>query len=559
MKNFWFFFCILGVIFLSGCDSQPIPSYTPPITGDIVSRDVITENPLKNGSQVLFNATGGTTIDNKVFTLHEGVWLNEKGKEISINTASETTLTAIYPAYSGEALATHNPYIADTLQDILIAQGIFNGTTDIQLQFHHLFSQLTVHVHSSIASSVDAVELTCPKVTEINPHDGTFTHQGTHSTRQIKNNSKPYSFIVPSISNCPLTLTFTLNTGETRTHTLTQTFKGGHKYECHVNRPGIRNVADLIELSQFINDPKNKGKMHPEFGEAFGDSIVYRLLADLKFEPEDCERLAPIGSHEDTPFYDTFDGEGHTISKLILPDENTESKHSGLFGYIESGGIVQNLKIDNASTISAPTCTYIGIIASCNYGTINNCSVTNSEIHSKADGAVGLICAITTGAVVNCYSANDTIHITGNTYAGAISGSAEARITNCYASNNTFNVSGTGNHIGCIAGMTSNQNMLNIRNCYIYHTSNKSDWCAAIGQTQKASIRNFYYNKGELYGGKLGTTPQNVDTYDAKFQFNNTHISQLLNNWIDTTGKESYKEYTFNRWTIAPDGSPCFE
>ena len=101
--------------------------------------------------------------------------------------------------------------------------------------------------------------------------------------------------------------------------------------------------------------------------------------------------------------------------------------------------------------------------------------------------------------------------------------------------------------------------IVNIRNCYIYHTSNETGWHAAIGYTEYASIRNFYHNKGEVYGGKLGTSPQNIEIYNKDFKVNSTHISKLLNDWIDMTGKESYKEYKFNRWTIATDGSPCFE
>ena len=63
----------------------------------------------------------------------------------------------------------------------------------------------------------------------------------------------------------------------------------------------------------------------------------------------------------------------------------------------------------------------------------------------------------------------------------------------------------------------------------------------------------------DLSKDELGTTPQNIEIYNKDFKVNSTHISKLLNDWIDTTGKESYKEYKFNRWTIAPDGSPCFE
>lgn len=552
----------MGILFGS-CNSSPIPSpQTSPVIGEIISRDAIASTSIADGSKAIFHATGGANIDNQIFTFSNGTWQNDNGEGIHINSSVETKLTALYPAYSGETLITHNPYDNDTLLDVLIAESSFIDQTNIQLNFRHLFSRLTVHIHSSIAEDIEAVKIAVPQIESINPVSGELKFlEQLHTTQFTGAETGVYSCIVPSQPNSPVDLTFIFKSGKEVTHSLTHTFVSGHKYECHVNRPGIRNAEDLIEFSKFINDPKNKGKMHPEFGEKFGDSIVYRLLADIQLKPEDCEKFAPIGSHEDTPFYNTFNGEGHTISQLILPDENTELKLSGLFGVIGSGGIVLNIKIEGASTITNPTCTYIGVIASRNYGTINNCSVTNSTIHSKAYGGVGGICAITTGAIVNCYSANNTIHIIKHTYAGAISGNAEARITNCYSKNNTFNVSGTGNYIGCITGTaTYDEKMLNIRNCYIYHTSKESGWYAAIGLISKsASIRNFYYNKGDLCGDELGTTQQNIEIYNKDFKVNTTHISKLLNDWIDTTGKESYKEYKFNRWIIAPDGSPCFE
>lgn len=560
MRRLIIFINIFICILFGSCNPQPIPSDASPSIGEIISRDAIASTSITNGTPALFNATGGATIDNQIFTYSNGVWQNAEGEDIPINTTSETTLTVICPAYSndGTTLITNNPYANDTLQDVLIAQSTFIDKTEIQLKFRHLFSRLTIHVHSSIANEIEAVKITVPKVNSINPISGELEFSGQHTTRFTGNSTGVYSCIVPAQPNSTLTLAFLFDSGKEVAHPFTHTFVSGHKYECHVNRPGIRNAADLIAFSQFINDPNNKGKMHPEFGEKFGDSIVYRLLADIELEPEDCKKLAPIGSHSYTAFYDTFDGEGHTIFDLILPEEQTEFKHSGLFGY--NNGLVQGININNASTVDNPTCTYIGIIASSNYGTINNCSVTNSTIHSKEEGGgVGLICAITTGAVVNCYSKNNTIYVTRDSYAGGIAGSAEARITNCYSSNNTFNTNGSGYKISCITGMTSNDKMLNIRNCYIYHTSTKTDWFAAIGYTQKASIRNFYYNKGELYGGELGTTPQNYGTYNTDFKFNNTHLVDLLNNWIDTTGKESYKEYTFRRWTTDADGYPCFE
>lgn len=557
MKNFWTFFCILEVIFLSGCESQPFPSYTPQITGDIVSRDIIAESLLKNGSQVLFNATGGTTINNQVFTLNEGVWKNEEGGSISINTSAETTLAAIYPAYSGEELITHNPYAADTLQDILIAQRTFTGTTDIQLQFQHLFSLLNVHVHSSIASSVDAVELTCPKVTGIDPHDGTFTHESTHTIRQVKDNSKVYSFIVPSISDCPLTLTFTLNTEETRTHTFTHTFERGHKYECHVNRPGIRNAADLIEFYTLISCPYNyKGtKTLDDFGEKKEDKTTYRLLADIALTENQSNKLNSIGNNQ-YPFDDIFDGGGHTISNLKI---RAYDGHAGLFGFISENGYVKNLRLDNcySQTITSSSGSGAGILAGICQGTIDNCRVSNSSISNEDDSTTGAIAGLTSGKIINCSVENTTIIATENAL-GSITGYLYGgEILNCYASHNTIeNKTKCQNARGGIAGGSTNGD---IQNCFVYNNSydsRKNKKGQFIGTASNTILKNCYYDMSKstfaLIKEKTKCTTSPNYKYDSGFHYGGIHISKLLNQWI---GEQSI----YRRWATADDGSPCFE
>ena len=548
---------------LWSCDSQPLPSYMPNTTYEIQTRGILTTtSSLPEGSQALFNASGGITITNNVYTYDGHSWKNND--IIQTSSATETTLTALYPAYNGaNNFITQNPYTTDgALEDVLMAQAVFTDQTNIELEFHHLFSLLTIHVQDELNETLSEVSLKAPKIENINPISGDISISDEHTTLLNKNTIGEYSFIVPPSANANIVLTFRFTDNEV-SHQLTHTFLKGNKYECNVikadDRPGIRNASDLIAFSQFINDPKNKDEVHTKYGEKIGDNIVYRLLADITLTEEDCKDLLPIGESLSTAFYNTFDGEGHVIHNLILPNANLDVDYTGLFGFIESTGIVQNLKIDNASAVPSNDYTYLGIIARSNYGTINNCSVTNSTIHTEKDDAgIGLICALSTGAIVNCYTKNNTIHLSSSTYAGAISGSAETRIVNCYSTNNKFHINGNKNKVGSITGATSTK-MLNIRNCYIYHTQNTSDWSAAIGHTTNASIRSFYHNKGELYGGKLGTTPQNIGIYDTEFKYENIHISELLNEWIDTTGKNTYPQYTFNRWTIAPDGSPCFE
>ena len=542
----------MGILFGS-CNSSPIPSpQTSPVIGEIISRDAIACTSIADGSQALFHATGGANIDNQIFTFSNGTWQNNNGEDIHINSSIETKLTALYPAYSGETLITHNPYDNDTLLDILIAESSFIDQTNIQLNFRHLFSRLTVHIHSSIANEIKDVTIEVPKVVSIDPSNGTFTTSETHPTSPIETNTGVYSCIVPSLPNCPVKLTFIFNTGKEVTHSLTHTFVSGHKYDCHINRPGIRNAQDLIRFSDSINTSPNKEKMFPEFGEKFGDSIVYRLLADIK----ECELPSPIGNETNTPFYDTFDGQGHTISNLLIPSYDD---YAGLFGHVESTGIITNLHINNASLPSSDN-KFMGIIASYNNGTINNCSVSNSTIYSTTGGYIGGICSQSEGVIINCYTQNNILHVTERVYAGGIVASAENRIHNCYSLNNTFETNMSLYKIGGIVGGSTGVKTLNIRNCYTYHNQQTPEWGSAIGNPNKTSVKNFYYNKGNLYATN-GSDTNDSDTYkyDKSFKINSTHIVELLNTWVNTTGTTNYPQYTYNHWTTANNNPPCFE
>lgn len=267
MRKLIIFITALIITLLEGCNSEPVPSSDlSPAIGKIASRDALADKNIENGSEALFNAQGGITIENKVFTFNNGIWENEE-VDLQTETSSEISLTALLPAYSDEILITQNAYANDTLQDVLIAQSKSSNETNIQLKFRHLFSRLTVRIHSSKAQSIEAVRITVPKITQIAPINGTITTAGEHTTLFSKNETGIYSCMVPSLTDCPLTITFKLTSGDEVTRTLTHTFISGHKYECHVNRPGIWTAGDLIDFSRLINGYQAYyGKTLDDFG-----------------------------------------------------------------------------------------------------------------------------------------------------------------------------------------------------------------------------------------------------------------------------------------------------
>ena len=564
---------ILIVLFLSvlafACEPEVVflPQESSSYHIQIHSKGLHQDNRLPQGSQILVNATGGLQITNEVFTFDGSTWENDNQYNWG-DPQAETHITALHPVYEGHVYSVGNLYSSDGLEDVLICQQTFHKEDPIQLQFHHLFSLLSIHLETSILENLQEIQLTTPsKVDYISPIDGTFsTIDESHTTLLANNGTGDYSFVIPPSKECILTLTLLMKDGKTHTHPLNpHTFESGYRYDCNVidadERPGIRSAADLIEFSQFINDPNNKGKIHPEFGEKIGEEIIYRLLDDITLTEGDCQSLAPIGDHSSTPFTNTFDGQGHTISNLILPDKNAYGKRTGLFGYISTNGIIKNLHVYNANSIDNPTCTYVGVIAANNEGLIDNCSVSNSSIKTTEQGTMGLICSVSTGHIINSYTINNNIHVEDIDIAGSITGSAEGYILNCYTSMNIFSCEGSGYKIGSITGNTTTHSLLTIENCFIYHKQESSNWGAALGHTENVLLRSFYYNIGKFYYTATGgnTKYEYNRKYDNNFKYNSIPISNYLNEWKDNTLATTYPNYTFRSWTTSENGSPCFQ
>ena len=548
---------------LWSCDSHPLPSYTPNTTYEIQTRGILTTtSSLPEGSQALFNASGGILITNNVYTYDGHSWKNND--IIQTSSATETTLTALYPAYNeANNFITQNPYTTDrALEDVLMAQAVFTDQTNIELEFHHLFSLLTIHVQDELNETLSVVSLKAPKVDNINPISGDISISDEHTTLLNKNTIGEYSFIVPPSANANIVLTFRFTDNEV-SHQLTHTFLKGNKYECNVikadDRPGIRNASDLIAFAELINK-EHKGKRSlSEFGEQEGSTMVYRLLADIILTEEDCQKLIPIGNHSSTPFNDTFDGEGHTISNLQF---KAYQASGGLFSKVESSGIVKNLYIENSfgPIKKGSYGTGIGFVAGLCYGTINNCHVTNSKISNEESTNTGGIAGLLTGKIINCSVRNTKIESTEGACGVVIGRLSNGQIINSYSYQDS--ISGKSNYRGGIAGYSENSS---ITNCYVYKNnfnSNKTYKGLFIGSASKTTINNCYHNPSTtmdiIYNMPNNCTLSSIYEFTANFTttINDSIIPIyiLLNKWV-----EEQNSNIFKIWTIAPDGSPCFE
>ena len=582
MKQLWIFFCLLLGLIVYSCDSQPIPTSPIGNIGHISSRNLTSPSVLDAGSKALFNASGGLAFANEIFVFTGSQW-ESANTSLSPDHSKATNLTALYPAYNNEQeniLITSNPYIENALTDIFIAKSTFTNETEIDLEFKHLFAKLTLHVASSLEDEINNIALIAPKVTSINGIEGSFTVSTNefHSSSLSKDESGYYSCIIPAIENCNLTIIINPGENEIR-HPLTHNFESGKKYECTITqtdtRPGIRTAEDFIDFSLLINNKNSlTGKTLSDFGETVNGRTTYRLLADIDFYGIQSEVLLPIGYYEAKAFQHIFDGEGHSISNLILPNKNTNTNivadFSGLFGCIGEEGIVKNLHLNQVSTTENTASTRIGGIAAQNMGLILNCSVQNSIFYeiNKAGGICGSLSP--TGFIVNCHSTKNKFKVKANESVGGISGSISGSseningilvnnfgtILNCYTYDNTFNTV-SNSFCGGIAGEST---LGQIHNCYIYQQSIPNYWGAVLGKSADTTMRKFYYNNSTylVFVGEQSTS-SNATKYDENFKVSGTHISNLLNNWITTTGKTDYPDIAFKAWKEAENGSACFQ
>ncbi len=99
-------------------------------------------------------------------------------------------------------------------------------------------------------------------------------------------------------------------------------------------------------------------------------SLNIRLTDDIDLTGQ---AWTPIGT-ESNAYTGTFDGQGHTIFELDITIST--AKYAGLFGYIGSGGMVKNLKLDSPTVNGSSDS---GAVAGRNDGgTIADCHVTGS-------------------------------------------------------------------------------------------------------------------------------------------------------------------------------------
>lgn len=242
------------------------------------------------------------------------------------------------------------------------------------------------------------------------------------------------------------------------------------------------------------------------------------------------EEWTPVCTYSN-PYSGTFDGNGHTISELVIKGSED---YQGLFGYVGSNGTVKNLTLSNVN-IQGNGYENVGGVAGYNYqGKILGCTVSGIvEGVSKACGGIagfsnngfiigcasscsvtgdryvgGVVGWSTKDSIVACYN-KGSIEVSDDIGGGVVGGGASYKLYGCYSSGKILAEDGK-THIGGIAGE------------YVAPGENKA----------------LYYSNydGEGIGNQTATTT-NVDGVTTTWQEATSAMNDAIIEWNDSNGK----------------------
>ena len=150
-----------------------------------------------------------------------------------------------------------------------------------------------------------------------------------------------------------------------------------------------------------------------------------RLMRDIDLAELGGGAWTPIGKGSSASviasFGGTFDGNGHTVSNLILPD----SQESGFFGVLVGTGTIKNLTLDGV-TSKAGSNARVGALCGLVSGSgavISNCHVKNGAVTARSTAqAVGGLVGMAAGAMTG----TSGVAITGCSFQGSVSNGLQA-------------------------------------------------------------------------------------------------------------------------------------
>ena len=173
----------------------------------------------------------------------------------------------------------------------------------------------------------------------------------------------------------------------------------------------IATAADLVKLSNLT----------AKSGSNF-EGKAFRVMNDIDMAGVD---INPISGSESAGFSGKFDGNGKTLSNLVMNKVLMDVPYIGLFGKLNAASEVSNLTIGMGSSIYGVG--YVGAFAGATAGKIVNCT-NYASVNATASNLGGIVGYADGGAVIE-KCANYSLVKSTKDYVGGIVGKAGNNVT----------------------------------------------------------------------------------------------------------------------------------
>ena len=356
---------------------------------------------------------------------------------------NDITVTAWWPYTEGETTPSAVKVKANQSarkdfegSDLIVADGQTVTYGSPTLRFTHRTARVTI-VLTDYTEGLASVQMTGLSTEGDNPDIIVPYDKGSNTYTAI---------VAPqSVAAGTTFITCTFTNGKTFVYKMKNAtdWQAGGEYTYTVSLAAAKDLGYTIESDGTYTVTSADGLMNvAELVNGGKSDINITLDTDIDLTGKD---WTPIGTSFHNSYTGTFDGGGHSITRLTV---TTNDEHAGLFGCLGKAATVKNVVMEDVQITSNCSSGFAGGVAGFSDGTIENCSVSGSVSGTVYVG--GVVGAQWEGSITGCSSSTT---VKGTVYVGGVVGQTNGggTLTACYATGNVIieiapvnNISGGG-------------------------------------------------------------------------------------------------------------------
>ena len=305
--------------------------------------------------------------------------------------------------------------------DLIVADGQTVTYGSPTLRFTHRTARVTI-VLTDYTEGLASVQLTGLSTEGDNPAEITPYDKGSNTYTAL---------VAPqSVAAGTTFITSTFTNGKTFVYKMKNAtdWQAGGEYTYTVSLAAAKDLGYTIESDGSYTVTSADGLMNvAELVNGGKTDINITLDKNIDLTGKD---WTPIGTSFRNSYTGTFDGGGHSITRLTV---TTNDEHAGLFGCLGKAGTVKNVMMEDVQITSNRSSGFAGGVAGYSDGTIENCSVSGSVSGTVYVG--GVVGAQWEGSITGCSSSTT---VKGMVHVGGVVGQTNggATLTACYATGN---------------------------------------------------------------------------------------------------------------------------